>query len=416
MTGSAPHERRLRAVDEAFRSLPDRYLGAEGAFDATYHIRLGDIGRSWEIRATTHGARVRRGVTRRRPDVTIGSDAATWLRLREGRLSGLEAYAARRLSVRGNLDLAIAFEGLWRLPNGRPPLQRVYDVDVDGLRISNFTMGSGPPVLLLHGLGSTRASFFETAATLSERYTVHAPDLPGSGSSAKPAHGPYNAPWFARTMLGLLDALGIERTHVVGNSMGGRVAIEMGLIAPERVRSLGLLCPAVAFIRRGFHPIVRVLRPELGLVPHRFARPIVEREFWSLFSDRDLVDPDISDLMVDEFQRIYASAGARYAFLSSARNIYLDRPFGAGGFYPRLAGLEPPALFVWTKSDRLVPAGFSRHVQRWLPDAEQVVIPSCGHVPQVERAEQTNGMLSRFFARVDAVAGRDAPLRLARAA
>ncbi len=155
-----------------------------------------------------------------------------------------------------------------------------------------------------------------------------------------------------------MDELGVARTHLVGNSMGGRVAIEMGLRAPHRIRSLALLCPAVAFVRRGFHPIVRVLRPEFGMLPHRFSRSTVEKQFWSLFSDRDLVDPDTADVAVDEFQRIYASAGARYAFLSSARNIYLEKPFGRGGFYPRLAGLEPPALFVWTTGDKLIPAAF----------------------------------------------------------
>jgi pimeloyl-ACP methyl ester carboxylesterase len=182
------------------------------------------------------------------------------------------------------------------------------------------------------------------------------------------------------------------------------------------VGGLGLLCPAVAFVKRGLHPIVRVLRPEFGMLPHRLARPMVAQQFWSLFSDRDLVDPEVAELMVDEFQRIYGSAGARYAFLSSARNIYLDKPFGANGFYPRLAGLEPPALFVWTSKDSLVPASFGRYVRQWLPDAEQVVIDSCGHVPQVERSEQTNGLLERFFARVDALGPRSAERPALRAA
>ena len=74
----------LAEVQEAFRTLPERYLGAESGFDATYHIRLGDIGHTWEVRCTTHGARVRAGVTGRAADVVIGTDADTWLRLRRG--------------------------------------------------------------------------------------------------------------------------------------------------------------------------------------------------------------------------------------------------------------------------------------------------------------------------------------------
>jgi pimeloyl-ACP methyl ester carboxylesterase len=385
--------------------MPDRYLGADAGFDTTYHVRLCDLGRIWEVRCTDHAARVRKGATRRTPDVVISTDSATWMRLREGDFSGVEAFQRRLLEVRGNLDHAVAFEGMFRLPGGRPPLVQIHDVPVGRHRISTLTMGDGPDVLLLHGLGGTRASFFDTAAALSRRYRVHAPDLPGFGSSSKPALGAYNARWFAEAMFGLMDELDIERAHVVGNSMGGRVAIEMGLMSPERVRALGLLCPAVAWIRRGLHPIVRLLRPEFGFLPHQFRRSMVSAQFWSMFHDQDVIDPAVGDLMVDEFRRIYHSAGARYAFLSSARNIYLEPPFGRRGFYPRLAELRPPALFLWGSNDALVPAKFTRHVAKWLPSAEQVTIPSCGHVPQVECPQETHRLLTDFFARAEQGAG-----------
>jgi pimeloyl-ACP methyl ester carboxylesterase len=414
MTGHGSPAERLRGVEDAFRTLPERYLGAPGGFDATYHVRLGDVGHTWEVRCTTHGARVRRGITRREPDVVIGTDAATWLALREGELSGVEAFWQRALYARGNLDLAVGFEGLFRLPNGRAPNLRIHDVELSGRRVSTLTMGEGPDVVCIHGLGATKASFFDTAGALTRAgFRVHAFDLPGFGSSSKPATAPYTARWFAETVVEVMDALGVGRTHLVGNSLGGRVAIEVGLRAPERVAGLALLSPAVAFVRRGYHPIVRLLRPEFGMLPHRFSRALVERQFWSLFAERDNVDPSVADVVVDEFQNVYASAGARLAFLSAARNIYLDRPFGRGGFYPRLAELEAPALFVWGSSDTLIPAGFARHVERWLPSAEQIVLERCGHVPQVERPAQTIGLLKRFFARVDALR---APRRAERAA
>jgi pimeloyl-ACP methyl ester carboxylesterase len=392
-----------REVERAFRSLPERYLGAPPGFDATWHVLLGDVGRSWEVRCTVHGARVRAGITRRRPDVTIGTDADTWLRLREGELSGIEAFSQRRLYARGNLDLAVAFEGLFRLPSGRPPLLRVHEVPVGRHRISTLTMGTGPDVLLLHGLGGTKASFFDTAADLARHgYRVHALDLPGFGSSSK-APAAYGARFFARAVVGVMDALGIGRAHLVGNSMGGRVALEVGLEHPERVGALALLCPAVAFVRRDWHPLVRLLRPEFGVLPHSLGRGRIERQFWSLFADRDLVDPVVADVVVDEFERIYATPGARLAFLASARAIYLDEPFGRGGFYPRLSGLRPPALFVWSSHDRLIPSGFRRHVEQWLPSAEQILLEGCGHVPQVERPERTNALIRRFFAHADAL-------------
>src|ERR1700728_938094 len=112
------HTERLALVDEAFRSLPERYLGADPGFDATYHVKLSDLGHTWEVRCTSHGARVRKGATRRRPDVTLWTDAETWTRLREGHTSGVEAFQRRQLSVRGNLDYAVGFEGMFRRPGG----------------------------------------------------------------------------------------------------------------------------------------------------------------------------------------------------------------------------------------------------------------------------------------------------------
>src|SRR4051794_11958295 len=400
-------------VAEAFATLPARYLGAEPGFDATYHIRLGDIGRCWEVRCTPLGARVRAGASRRKPDVVIGTDAETWCALRQGELSGIEAFSRRKLYARGDLDLAVGFEGLFRLPSGRPPLLRIHDVPVGKLKISTLTMGEGPDMLLLHGLGGAKSSFFDTAAVLSRRYRVHAMDLPGFGGSSKPASAPYGAPYAARAVIGAMDAVGIERAHLVGNSMGGRVAIEVGLERPDRVGGLALLCPAVAFVRRDWHWLVRILRPELGMLPHSLGRRRIEQQFWALFADRDLVDPSLADIVVDEFERIYRSPGARLAFLASARAIYLEAPFGRRGFYPRLAQLRPPALFVWSSHDRIIPERFRPHVERWLPQAEQVVLQGCGHVPQVERPERTNGLLERFFARVDALSGPASGLRAA---
>src|SRR5690348_18302522 len=115
---------------------------------------------------------------------------------------------------------------MFRLPNGRPPLQRIHNVRVGREQVSTLTMGQGPDVLLLHGLGGAKSSFFDTAAALSRTHRVHAIDLPGFGGSCKPATAPYNARWFAETVVAVMDELGIERAHLVGNSMGGRVAIE----------------------------------------------------------------------------------------------------------------------------------------------------------------------------------------------
>ncbi len=388
----------MALVDQAMRTLPDRYLGTHDGFDATYKLRLADLGRMWEVRCTATDIFVRPGAGSRRPTVTLTTDSDTWLALRDGEINGFTAFWERRLAVRGDLDDAVTFESLFALPDGRTPLMRRHQLELPIGSVSTLAIGEGPPVLLIHGLGANKASWLDLAASLVQAgHRVLVPDLPGFGASSKPARGSYNAAWFAEAIIQLLDALKIDRADLVGNSLGGRVSIEVALRAPNRVGALVLLCPAVAFVRRDMHALVRLMRPEFGLLPHRFGRSAVEGQLFSLFGDRDAIDPQVADVVVDEFQRVYARATARLAFLSAARNIYLDRPFGDRGFYPRLSELQTPALFVWGERDPLIPPGFERHVRQWLPQAEQIVLDGCGHVPQLERPEQTAGLVKRFL-------------------
>jgi pimeloyl-ACP methyl ester carboxylesterase len=258
--------------------------------------------------------------------------------------------------------------------------------------MSALVSGSGPEhVVCLHGLGSNKTSFFETISALTPELTVHAIDLPGFGSSAKPVRAPYDARYFARAVGAYLDAAGIERAHLVGNSMGGRAALEIGLSEPERVASLSLLSPALAFRRRrALVPLVKLVRPELAAIPHGMRAKLVRRQLWTMFAFPDRLDPATVDVVTDEFCRTYRSRAARIAFYAAARNIYLDPPWGDRGFWARLAALEPPALFVWGDCDRLVPPAFARHVRAALPAADQVVLRDCGHVPQVELPSEAN--------------------------
>ena len=379
--------------------MPSRYLGADPGFDATFQIRLGDVGRTWEVRAQGEHCHVRPSATRE-PDVVIGSDAATWVGLREGRLSGLDAFAQRRLYARGDLDLALGFEGLFHLPGDRPPLLQVTDVEIPGATIRSLVAGDGPePVVCLHGLGSNKASFFETVSALTPDHTVHAIDLPGFGGSSKPARGAYDAPYFARAVLGYMDAVGLQSAHLVGNSMGGRIALELALADPDRAITVSLLAPALAFRkRRELVPLVKLVRPELAAIPHPMRTASVRAYFWGLFARPERLDPAAADVAIEEFCRTYRSRSARIAFFAALRNIYLDAPHGGSGLWTRLTTLLPPALFVWGDSDRLVPAGFSRHVARAVPSARQVILPECGHVPQVELADRTNALIRRHIA------------------
>ena len=408
---------RLREVDEAFASLHERYLGADPGFHASYRIELDDLGLSWAVELDEDRCRVTVS-PERDPDAVIGTDAETWLELREGRLSGLDAFRSRRLWARGNLDLAVAFEGFFQRPQGRTPLLRIHEVKAGRARISTLTAGDGiETVILIHGLGSNKTSFYETVSALTPQYTVHAIDLPGFGSSSKPLRAPYDAAWFARAVCRFMDAMGIERAHVVGNSLGGRVAIEVGLQHPDRVQSLSLLCPSMAWRRRRhFVPIVKLLRPELAAIPHSFGNALVRQQFWSMFSRPERIHPTSADIAVEEFLRNYRSVNARVAFHAAARHIYLEEPNGPRGFYTRLRELEPPSMFVWGDEDPLVPLAFSRYVGEALPDARQVVIEQCGHVPQVEHPVDANALVHDFIGHAPASAKERAARRLGRAA
>ena len=392
--GISIRERQAERVAEAFASLPGRYRGGAPGFRATYEIRLGDIGRLWEIRLGTERCVVRPSASGD-PNVVIGTDARTWLALREGRLSGLDAFSAGRLYVRGDLDLALGFEGLFELPGGRPPLVRIDGLDTAAGRISAVVSGTGPEhVVCLHGLGSGKISFFETISALAPDLTVHAIDLPGFGSSAKPVRASYDARYFAGATAAYMDAAGVERAHLVGNSMGGRAAVELGLREPDRVASLSLLCPALAFRRRReLVPLVKLLRPELAALPHPMRSALVRSQLAAMFARPERLDPATTEVVTEEFCRAYRSRAVRVAFYAAARSIYLDAPWGPNGLWDRLAKLEPPALFVWGDSDRFVPAAFSRHVDRALPAAQQVVLADCGHVPQVELPAETNRLV-----------------------
>jgi pimeloyl-ACP methyl ester carboxylesterase len=417
LADSSLQAQRLREVESAFASLSERYLGAPPGFQASYRIELDDLGVSWAVELDERRCEVTVS-PKRDPDVVIGTDAATWLELREGKLSGLDAFRTRRLWARGNLDLAVAFEGHFKLPNGRPPLLRIHEVKAGKARISTLTAGDGgETVVLIHGLGSNKTSFFETVSALAPAHTVHAIDLPGFGSSSKPLRAPYDAPWFARSLLRFLDAEGIDRAHLVGNSLGGRVAIEVGLQAPDRVRSLSLLCPSMAWRkRRHFVPLVKLLRPELAAIPHTLGDSLVRQNFWSMFSRPERIHPSAADVAVQEFLRTYRSVNARVAFHSAARHIYLDEPNGKTGFWTRLGDLEPPAMFVWGDEDPLVPLAFSRYVREALPDSRQVVLDQCGHVPQVEHPVDANALVHDFIAGTQASAAARAAARLSRAA
>ena len=191
-----------------------------------------------------------------------------------------------------------------------------------------------------------------------------------------------------------MDALELDRADLIGNSLGGRVALEVALRDPGRVGRLALLAPSLAWRRsRRWAPALRLVRPELGLVqlaPRAVVQAIVHRLIPG-------ADEGWTAAGVDEFLRAYLTPAGRAAFYAAARQIYLEAPHGQDGFWPRLAELQPDALFIWGRRDTLVPIAFARHVAEALPQARHVKL-DCGHVPQIERPGQTHKAVAAFLA------------------
>jgi pimeloyl-ACP methyl ester carboxylesterase len=351
---------------------------------------------SWTVHASDGRVTFKVGRART-PTTTVATDARTLIEVLEGTRSGVSAWLEGDLHMRGNIALALKLEGLLRGPERPVNFPRPGRAYAHGVDTFYLEAGQGEPVILLHGLGSTNSGMLPTLDDLARNYRVIAPDIPGFGESSKPLRA-YNAKFFAGWLVALMDELDIERAHLVGNSMGGRIAIEVALQAPHRVDRLALIAPAVALRKlRQFVPLVRALRPELAMFPLRPHRAAVLGVIRRFFADPRRVDPNWLEAGADEFLRVYSTARGRIAFFSALREIYLDAPWGARGFWRRLETLSRPTLFLWGDRDLLVPARFARHAARAVPHAQTVILKDAGHVPHFEHPAQTHQLIREFF-------------------
>jgi pimeloyl-ACP methyl ester carboxylesterase len=321
-----------------------------------------------------------------RPDAVITGPPSAWQRAANGH-GGLAALGDG-IRMRHNLHVATGFLAATAGHAGAGRL-RLETVDTCHGPIATAQAGQGPVLVAVHGLGGTKASFLPTLALMSGTHRVIAVDLPGFGDSVKPLRAAYDARYFAGVLSDLLDVLGVERAHFVGNSMGGRIALELAMTESTRVDRLVLLAPAMAWLkRRRWTPVVRLLRPELTMLPLPAAERVVRR----LVPSGD----DWTAAGVDEFLRAFSTPRGRHAFHAVLRNIYLDAPHGDDGLWSRLAEMQHDALFVWGRRDTLVPIAFMRHVERTFPAARHLEL-DCGHVPQIERPFETHEAMRSFL-------------------
>jgi pimeloyl-ACP methyl ester carboxylesterase/putative sterol carrier protein len=325
----------------------------------------------------------------------IETDPETWLDLDAGRISSIDAFLQDRLRVRGNVEYAVRMQSLFHFTGRRRTAQDLEHrpIHVGDHVLSTFVFGRGSPVVLLHGLAATKLSYLPLLPALARTHRVIVPDLPGHGESTKP-RASYTPGYFATVVHDLLDELGIDRASIVGNSMGGRIALEMAAEFPDRVRGLVLLDPAAAGVPFPLYVrLLRMLPSGVGAVPIPLRKRIVAYGIRTLFSDPRRLPRGAYLAGADEFIRIYRHGRARVALLSAIRGLMADEDT----FWDRMAGVPVPTLILWGSEDRLVPVRLGRRLARTMPRAELVVLPGVGHVPQFEVPEETRTRVQVFL-------------------
>jgi pimeloyl-ACP methyl ester carboxylesterase/putative sterol carrier protein len=377
-----------------------------------------DLDARFVVRVAGRGAytiRVRRGRClvavgeHPEPDATIDTDPRTWLALVSGRQDGISSFCRNTLEVRGDLNLALRLETLFRPGPETSRLVRTTHTNARGITLEALVAGSGTPVLLLHGLAASKVSFLPTVDGLADGFEVHALDLPGFGKSDKPlpAGRRYHPRWMADVVSAYMRANRMREAYVVGNSMGGRIGIELALRHPRRVLGVVGLGPAVAFDEwQWAGPLLRLHGQWLGIAPFPLRRSWVEGAIRDLFCDADAIPAANIAAAAQELVACVRDRRNRLAIVACARHLAGERANGRRSFWSQLERLAVPSLWIWGRDDRLSSCHYAERVSRHLPSARVEVWEATGHVPQFEVPERTNAALRDFFAEIGPVTRR----------
>jgi pimeloyl-ACP methyl ester carboxylesterase len=266
---------------------------------------------------------------------------------------------------------------------------------LDGYRMRYLRGGSGPPLLLLHGLLGYSFSWRFALPALAERATVYAVDMPGSGFSDRPpqANGSFRA--HAERLLRFLDSVGIDSCDLLGTSHGGAVAMRAASLAPERVRSLILVAPVNPWAAHG-----RRLAPFLSSTPVS----------WLLLR----CEPGLGMFHDTLLRRMYGDPGrippGTLAGYSAAFKIPGTLNYGLGvvrSWNSDLADLESalpritsiPTLLLWGTKDTAVSPDSAERLRRQFKQCEVETFDGVGHLPYEEVPERFNSSVIAFLSK-----------------
>ncbi len=308
-------------------------------------------------------------------------------------------------------------------PAGRRRLRR--PVDLPGVarnemflhdhRLVYRVAGSGPPLLLVHGLFDDSLTWRKVIPVLARSHTVIAPDLFGHGESDAPRHADYSLEGHAGTLRDLLEVLGHHRVTIVGHSLGGGIAMSFAYCYPARVHRMALI--SSGGFGREIHPLLRVLslpgaiaalrlltmRPTLGLLAWhaRLARRAGARR--SARGARRL------QLMLTRL----GGRGRPAAMIKTLRSVIGCRGQSVSALDRMYALRRFPTLLVWGTRDRIVPAHHASAALAFHPETELMLLDGVGHLPQLTRGELVAERLSSFIdeapARVPILAEKRVP-------
>jgi pimeloyl-ACP methyl ester carboxylesterase len=271
------------------------------------------------------------------------------------------------------------------------------ELSIHDQRIRYRTAGEGPVLLLIHGMAGSASTWRRVMPGLSGHFTVVAPDLPGHGRSDKPV-GDYSLGAFASTLRDLLVALGHERATVVGQSLGGGIAMQLSYQYPERCERLVLV--GSGGLGREVNPLLRWLsRPGSDAVLRLACAASIRDAIEGVGSLAARVGLQPAPV-VAELWRSYASLAddaTRRAFLRTLRAV-VDPHGQAVSAANRLhLAADVPTLIVWGDSDRIIPVEHAHAAHASIPASRLEIFEGVGHYPHCEAPERFVAILTEFI-------------------